>query len=103
MDKTRALELLLTELRQALEPYGTRLTLVLDGRLLDSGLCEAYITASGVKPDVLLPLVDAVYVQTEDPAAARSALAALMGEQTLPLIPICGEAAEGDDWYLAGN
>ena len=103
MDKTRALELLLTELRQVLEPYGTRLTLVLDGRLLDNNAREAYITASGVKPDVLLPLVDAVYVQTDDPAAAQSALAALMGEQALPLVPICGEAVEGDNWYLAGS
>lgn len=101
MEKADALALLLTELRQALEPYGTQLALLIDQRALDPAGNAAYVEASGVELSRLAPLVDAVYVETADAAAAAEVLAAVVGEEEPPvLVPIGGEPTEDGSWYI---
>lgn len=100
MDKAQALELLVTEIRGAVEPYGTKLTLMLDGRLFDETKQEDYIHSSGVELPALLPLVDAVYVVTEDPAGVENTLAALAEEKMLALVPVVKQKTDGGTWYL---
>jgi len=101
MGKTQALQELLTEIRQAVEPYGTKLTVLLDGRLLDETERSDYILNSGVEPAALLPMVDAVYVVTEDLAGAESDLTALVGEQMPELVPVATQKPDAQSWYLA--
>lgn len=101
IEKAEALALLLTELRQALEPYGTQLALLVDQRALDPAGNAAYVEASGVDLSRLAPLVDAVYVETGDTAAAAEVLAAAAGEEEPPvLVPVCTEPAEDGSWYI---
>lgn len=101
MEKAEALALLLTELRQALEPYGTQLALLIDQRALDPAGNAAYVEASGVELSRLAPLVDAVYVETGDAAAAAEVLAAAVGEEEPPvLVPVSTEPAEDGNWYI---
>ena len=99
-EKTEALKNLLLEIRETVQPYGTGLTMVLDARLLDETTREDYIRSSGVDPSVLLPLVDAVYVETEDLTGAESALAALVGEQMPAVVPMTNQGVDGERWYL---
>lgn len=99
MGKSEALERFLTGLREALEPYDIRICLLLDQRLLSAESSE-YEENSGQKLDRLLPLVDAVYVRTEDPAGAEEALVAAAGEAAPPLIPVVGEPGAGESWYI---
>ena len=67
MSKSEALALFLTELRAALEPYGTKLSILLTEELILAGSDEE----SGQDLAALVPLVDAVYAKTGDPAAVR--------------------------------
>lgn len=99
MGKAEALALLLTQLREALEPYGTRLSLLLPEALLQSG----GDAESGQDLAVLLPLVDAVYVETADPAGVQALLTAAAGEGSVPeLVPMLAAAGEGN-WCVAGG
>ena len=94
-----ALALLLTQLREALEPYGTRLSLLLPEALLQSG----GDAESGQDLAGLLPLVDAVYVETADPAGVQALLTAAAGEGSVPeLVPMLAAAGEGN-WCVAGG
>lgn len=97
MEKKDALVLLLTDLRAAVEPYGTRLSLLLDeGQILEDTSAD-----SGVDLAALLPLVDGVYVQASDPEAVRAALAAPEGAESWPeLVLITPEPGEADDWCI---
>ena len=96
--RTESLVLFLTELRAALEPYGTKVSLLVDGRLLTAEGDPAYAEASGLDLTQLLPLVDAVYTETADPEGAQAALETLAGEGAAPvLVPITAALAEGSD------
>ena len=99
LGKTEALTLFLTELRQALEPYGTRVSLLLDESLLLAGSGAD----SGQNLAAFAPLVDAVYTASADPDALRPALAAAAGENPVPdLVPVVNAALAEGDWCLAG-
>ncbi|MDE7260493.1 MAG: putative glycoside hydrolase [Oscillospiraceae bacterium] len=96
LSKTEALELLLTEMRTALEPYGTRLSLLVTQELLLSGKDEV----SGVDLSVLLPLVDGVYGETDSAVASQALVDALVeGEEKPVFVPLTG-ATEGERWCL---
>ena len=100
MEKAEALELFLTELRQALEPYGTKVSLLLDERLLHPEENEEYIRHSGQDLKVLLPLVDMVYMATEDTAAAAESLIRQAGEDAPSLVVISSdENPPAEQWY----
>lgn len=98
MTKPQALALFLTELREALEPYGTRISLLLTPEQLAAGSDET----SGMDLPVLLPLVDAVYVAADDPAAAQAQLTALAGEDAPALVPLTAAAGEGN-WCIGAG
>ena len=99
MGKTEALTLLLQQLRDALEPYGTRLSLLVTEELLQTGADEE----SGQSLAAMLPLVDAVYVATADPAAAQARLAAFAAGGAVPaLVPLTAAAVEGNWCVQAG-
>ena len=82
MTRSEALVLLLGQMREALAPYGTRLSLLVSEKLLLSGSDEA----TGEDLTALLPMVDAVYVDTADPAAAKARLTELAGENAPALV-----------------
>ena len=99
MGTTEALTLLLQQLRDALEPYGTRLSLLVTEELLQTGADEE----SGQSLAAMLPLVDAVYVATADPAAAQARLAAFAAGGAVPaLVPLTAAAVEGNWCVQAG-
>ena len=94
--KTEALTLFLTELRTALEPYGTKISLLLTEELIQAGVNEE----SGEDLSALLPLVDAVYAQVSSVSEAQSLLAAAAGDGPVPaLVPLVTEAHEGS-WCM---
>ena len=94
--KTEALELLLTEMKAALEPYGTRLSLLVTEELLKEGRDEV----SGVDLTVLLPLVDGVYATTDSAVAAQALVDALVeGEEKPTFVPLTAIPGE-NDWCL---
>lgn len=97
LGKTEALELLLTEIRAALEPYGTKLSLLVTEKLLTEEKDEV----SGEDLAVLLPLVDGVYAQGVDEAAGQALVNALTeNEETHPVfVPLTGEPGEGN-WCI---
>ena len=96
--RTESLVLFLTELRAALEPYGTKVSLLVDGRLLTAEGDPAYVETTGLDLTQLLPLVDAVYTETADLEAAQAALEALAGEGEAPaLVSLTAAPAEGSD------
>lgn len=82
LSRSEALVQLLKQLREALEPYGVKVSLLLEEKLLLAGGDEA----SGQDLSLLLPLADAVYVSTEDPAAVSAQLAAIAGESAPALV-----------------
>ncbi len=97
--KTEALVLFLTELNTALEPYGVCVSLLVDDVTV-RGLAEN-IVDTGFVPEMLLPLVDAVYVATPDHAVTLQEMTALMnGKHTPSLIPITNETGTNEFWYL---
>ena len=99
MGKTEALALFLDDLRQALNGTGVKLSLLVTESLLQNGADET----TGQDLAALLPLVDAVYVETADPAAAQALLAQYTGEAKPPvLVPITAQAAEGN-WCLTAG
>ena len=94
--KTEALELLLTEMKAALEPYGTKLSLLVTEELLKEGKNDV----SGVDLTVLLPLVDGVYAATDDAAASQTLVDALVeGEEKPVFVPLTAIPGTGD-WCL---
>lgn len=102
LSKTDSLALFLTELNAALEPYGVRVSLLLDEETV-RGLA-ANRDDTGFAPEVLLPLVDAVYVETSDTAATQADMAALTGSAHTPaLVPVVTSANEDNAWYLTGR
>ena len=99
MGKTDALALFLNELRSALEPYGVRISLLLEENTV-RGLAEN-TSDTGFIPQQLLPLVDAVYVSTADAETVRQEMTILLGEENVPvLVPLVSEATEAAGWYL---
>ncbi len=95
--KTDALVLFLTELKAALEPYGIRLSLLLGEDLLNAGSNAE----SGQDLAALLPLVDAVYTVTGDPAGAQAILDAYAGGEGPELVPMTTAPQDGQ-WCIAG-
>lgn len=97
MAKNEALALLLSEMRTALEPYGTKLSLL----LTEEQILEGSNADSGVDMALLLPLVDGVYVQAADQEAVRAALAAEPGETgTLGIVYLTAEPAGEENWCI---
>ena len=96
MGKTDALVLFLTELKAALEPYDIRLSLLLGEDLLNAGSNAE----SGQDLAALLPLVDAVYTVTGDPAGAQAILDAYAGGEGPELVPMTTGPQEGQ-WCIA--
>lgn len=82
LSRSEALVQLLKQLREALEPYGVKVSLLLEEKLLLAGGDEA----SGQDLSLLLPLADAVYVSTEDAAAVSAQLTAIAGENAPALV-----------------
>lgn len=99
LGKTEALTLFLTELREALEPYGVRVSLALDESLLLAGSGAD----SGQNLAAFIPFMDAVYAAMADPAAVQLQLEAAAGENPCPaLVPVVSAALAAGDWCLAG-
>lgn len=98
LGKTEALAQLLTELRAALEPYGTRLSLLLTEELLLAGSDET----SGVDLAAMLPLVDGVYADVSSAAAAQALLQAAVGEgnEAPELVCLLAEPGETERWCI---
>ena len=97
LGKAEALQLFLTELREALDPYDVRVALLLDEEALSG--TDAAVTGQDLS--LLLPLVDAVYAPVSDPAAAEAALVATAGEDAPDFVPVTGTAEASGSWYLA--
>lgn len=96
LGKTEALKLLLTELKTALEPYGVKLSLL----VTQDQLTEIRNDTSGVDLEVLLPLVDGVYAETDSAAASQALVNALVESEEKPeFIPMTNEPG-GDIWCL---
>lgn len=96
LSKTEALELLLREMKEALEPYGTKLSLLVTEDLLTAGKEEV----SGVDLTVLLPLVDGVYAESSSPVASQALVDVLVeGEKKPVFVPLTSEPGEGS-WCL---
>ena len=85
--------LLLEELKAALEPYGTRVSLLVTEELLLEGKNDV----SGVDLSVLLPLVDGVYAQGVTPETGQALVNVLAeGAETVPVfVPMTAEPGEG--------
>lgn len=99
MEKPDALALFLNELRSELEPYGVRISLLLTEAEL-TGIADN-TDKTGVVAAQLLPLVDAVYVETADLTAAETAVSQLLGGETIPtIIPIVPDETATGGWYL---
>ncbi len=99
MSKTDALALFLNELRGALEPYGVRISLLLEENAV-RGLAEN-TADTGFIAQKLLPLVDAVYLSTGDAETARREMKIMLGGENVPaLVPVVSEATEETGWYL---
>lgn len=98
MEKREALALLLTEIRTALEPYGTKVSLL----LTEEQLLEGSNEASGVDLAALLPLVDGVYAEVSSEAAARALMdAAVGGEADAPaLVCLLTEPGTEESWCV---
>lgn len=97
MEKNEALALLLSEMKTALEPYGTKLSLL----LTEEQILEGSNADSGVDMALLLPLVDGVYVQAADQEAVQAALAAASGEENAPeVVYLTAEPAEEKNWCI---
>ena len=89
MAKRDALALLLAEIREALEPYGTKISLL----LTEEQLLEGSNEDSGVDLAALLPLADGVYAQVANPDTAQALLDAAVGEGAEPPVLVCLTAA----------
>lgn len=101
MEKTAALCLFLDELKMALEPYGVRLSLLLDEETV-RGIADD-VADSGFDAREILRMVDAVYVATENADETREEMAALLENEGVPtLIPIVSEAPAEGGWYQIG-
>lgn len=99
MAKVDALVLFLEELKNALEPYGVQLSLLLDEDVI-RGVSED-TEHTGLIAQKILPLVDAVYAATADAETARQEMKILLGGENVPvLVPVVSEPAEEDGWYL---
>ena len=96
--KTEALVQLLTELRAAVEPYGTKLSLLLTEELIMAGADET----SGVDLAAMLPLVDGVYADVSSAASAQALLQAAVGEgnEAPPLVCLLAEPGERESWCI---
>lgn len=101
MEKADALVLFLNELRSALEPYGVRISLLLEEDVI-RGVAED-TEHTGLIAQQILPLVDAVYVSTADTETARKEMETLLGGKDVPiLVPVVSEATAENGWYLIG-
>lgn len=99
LGKTEALELLLREMKEALEPYGTRLSLLVTEELLMTGKEEV----SGVDLTALLPLVDGVYAKSSSPVTSQALVDVLAeGEEKPVFVPLTSEPGEGN-WCLTAQ
>ncbi len=101
MEKTAALVLFLDELKNALEPYGVRLSLRLEENVV-RGLAEN-TADSGFDAREILPMVDAVYAVCGDAETVRSEMKQYLWGANVPvLIPIVSEVTTEDGWCLVG-
>ena len=101
MGKTEALVLFLTELEKALEPYGVRISLRLDEDVA-RGLTDN-TADSGFDVQAILPLVDSVYVATDDAEAVYQEMELLLTGESVPvLIPVVNEVTTESSWCLVG-
>lgn len=99
LGKTQALTLFLTELREALAPYDIRIALLVDEEaLLDRDGALAETTGQDMRE--ILPLVDAVYAQVSDVAAAETAISQAAGENAPAFVPVTDQTGAGGDWYM---
>lgn len=99
MEKTDALVQFLTQLREELEPYGVRLSLLLTEAEINGTAEDG--EATGFSAEKILPLVDAVYAATADAETTVVAMEALLGESPAPtLIPIVADETAVGGWYL---
>lgn len=96
--KEEALNLFLTELRAALEPYGTKVSLL----LYEDWISAGNNAESGQNLTTLLPMVDAVYAQVGDTAAIQARISELCPENTPVFVPLTAEAVEGSYCIAAG-
>lgn len=99
MEKKDALALLLTDLRTALEPYGTKLSLLLTEEQLLAGSSAD----SGVDLATLLPLVDGVYAAVANPGTVQAVMDAAMegGEAEAPvLVRLVTEPGGEENWCI---
>ena len=100
LSKGQALELFLTELKRALEPYDIRISLLLGEELVRNGSDAE----SGQALEQLLPMVDAVYVPTGDAAAVREQLEAAAGEGGAPeLVVLAPSLDQSGSWCLTSE
>ncbi|MDE7243792.1 MAG: putative glycoside hydrolase [Oscillospiraceae bacterium] len=96
MGKTDALALFLTELRAALEPYGVRLSLLVPGALLNAGSNAD----SGQDLAALAPLVDTIYADVSDAAAAQAVVDEAVGTSgQVDFVPLTSAPVDGE-WCI---
>ncbi len=99
MEKTEALVTFLRDLRSALVTYDVKLSLLLDPRALTRD--EAYVEASGVDLTRMLPMVDAVYVETMDTTVVDAIVAECLGDQALPnVVAVATGPMEAGYWFV---
>ena len=99
MAKTDALLLFLSELEDALEPYGVRVSLRLEENVA-RGLTDD-LEDSGFDARAILPLVDAVYVATTDAETLRQEMSLLLAGGNIPvLVPVVREVTAESSWCL---
>ncbi|MBR2894931.1 MAG: hypothetical protein IKC03_04640 [Oscillospiraceae bacterium] len=100
MEKSEALVLFLNELRDALAPYGMRISLVLEEDVV-TGTSDS-VQDSGLVTRQILPLVDTVYTRTADLSAAETAMVQILqdAENRPVLVPVVSSAAAEGAWYL---
>jgi len=101
MEKKDALALLLTDLRTALEPYGTKISLL----LTEEQLLEGSNADSGVDLAALLPLVDGVYAAVANPDDIRgimeTAVAGTEGAEAPVLVRMVTDPTGETSWCIS--
>lgn len=98
MEKTAALCLFLDELKIALEPYGVRLSLLLEEDVVRAVADD--VADTGFDAREILPLVDAVYVATGNADEVLNEMKAFLESESVPtLVPVVSEAPAEGGWY----
>ena len=99
MTKDAAIALFMEQLRDALEGYDMKITLLAPEAL--AGADSAAFSANAGLDGAGLALFDAVYMAAADPAAAERALGSLSEEgDRVPFIPVTADTAATDSWLI---